>query len=347
MVRNVGELTMRTFSLGTLSEAGAAPFPAVIVGEQAISLDQIVAFAAAKGSSLRSCGSLLTLFEHWPEKFAALQQLAEEGAFDPSATLFRRRSVAALKVHAPIEAPRQILCLGANYRRHVIELMAAQVSPETANFDIEGRRDYAAKMMDKRIESGSPYAFIKLQSCVTGPYDPILLPPDVTEPDWELELAFVIGKPARYVSRADAMSYIAGYTVANDVTARERIYRPDIKAIGTDWLAGKCLPTFLPMGPFVVPAAFVSDPMRLQITLKLNGEVMQDESTADMIFDVARQVEYLSSRMQLMPGDVVCTGSPAGNGAHYGRFLRDGDVMEGTIAEIGTIRNPCVALRQG
>jgi 2-keto-4-pentenoate hydratase/2-oxohepta-3-ene-1,7-dioic acid hydratase in catechol pathway len=97
------------------------------------------------------------------------------------------------------------------------------------------------------------------------------------------------------------------------------------------------------MGPFIVPAAFVSDPMRLQITLKLNGDVMQDESTADMIFDIARQVEYLSSRMQLWPGDVVCTGSPAGNGAHYGRYLRDGDVMEGTIAEIGTIRNPCVA----
>ena len=119
-------------------------FPAVIVGEQAISLDQIVAFAAAKGSSLRSFGSLPDAVRALAGKhFAALQQLAEEGAFDPSATLFRRRSVAALKVHAPIEAPRQILCLGANYRRHVIELMAAQVSPETANFDIEGRRDYA------------------------------------------------------------------------------------------------------------------------------------------------------------------------------------------------------------
>jgi 2,4-diketo-3-deoxy-L-fuconate hydrolase len=338
---------MRHFSLGTLSEAGGVPFPAVIAGEQAIGLDQIAAVAGAQGKSLRWSGSLLTLFEHWPENLALLEQLAKEGAFDPSSTVFRRRPLAALKVHAPIEAPRQILCLGANYRRHVIELMAAQVSPETANLDIEGRRDYAAKMMDRRIESGSPYAFIKLQSCVTGPYDPILLPPDVTEPDWELELAFVIGKPARYVSRANAMSYIAGYTVANDVTARERIYRPDIKAIGTDWLAGKCLPTFLPMGPFIVPAAFVSDPMRLQITLKLNGDVMQDESTADMIFDIARQVEYLSSRMQLMPGDVVCTGSPAGNGAHYGRYLRDGDVMEGTIAEIGTIRNPCVALHRG
>lgn len=338
---------MQHFSLGTLSEAGGVPFSAVIVGEQAIGLDQIAAVAGAQGKALRWSGSLLTLFEHWPENFARLEQLAKEGAFDPSSTVFRRRPLAALKVHAPIEAPRQILCLGANYRRHVIELMAAQVSPETANLDIEGRRDYAAKMMDRRIESGSPYAFIKLQSCVTGPYDPILLPPDVTEPDWELELAFVIGKPARYVSRANAMSYIAGYTVANDVTARERIYRPDIKAIGTDWLAGKCLPTFLPMGPFIVPAAFVSDPMRLQITLKLNSDVMQDESTADMIFDIARQVEYLSSRVQLMPGDVVCTGSPAGNGAHYGRYLRDGDVMEGTIAEIGTIRNPCVALHHG
>lgn len=334
---------MGQFSLGTLSEAGAAPFPAVIVGEDAISLDEIGAAAAKSGHPLQGSGTLLSLLERWPENFAVLRKLAEEGAFEPSAKLFRRKPIAALKVHAPIEAPRQILCLGANYRRHVIELMAAQVSPETVHLDMDGRRDYAARMMDKRIESGSPYAFIKLQSCVTGPFDPILLPPDVAEPDWELELAFVIGRPARHVGRADAMSYIAGYTVVNDVTARERIYRPDIKAIGTDWLAGKCLPTFLPMGPFIVPAAFVSDPMRLQITLKLNGDVMQDESTADMIFDIARQVEYLSSRMQLWPGDVVCTGSPAGNGAHYGRYLRDGDVMEGTIAEIGTIRNTCVA----
>jgi len=336
---------MRHFSLGTLSEAGAEPFPAVIVGEDAIGLDEIGAAAANIGNPLKGSGSLLALFEHWPNNFAVLRKFAEDGAFETAAKLFRHKPIAALKVHAPLEAPRQILCLGANYRRHVIELMAAQVSPETTNLDMEGRREYAAKMMDKRIESGSPYAFIKLQSCVTGPFDPILLPSDVTEPDWELELAFVIGRSARHVSRAEAMSHIAGYTVANDVTARERIYRPDIKAIGTDWLAGKCLPTFLPMGPFIVPAAFVSDPMRLQITLRLNGKVMQDESTADMIFDISRQIEYLSSRMQLLPGDVICTGSPAGNGAHYGRYLRDGDVMEGTIAEIGTIRNACVAQR--
>jgi 2-keto-4-pentenoate hydratase/2-oxohepta-3-ene-1,7-dioic acid hydratase in catechol pathway len=334
---------MRRFSLATVSAPGAAPFGAVIVGEDAVSLDEIAAVADARGCPLQNAGSLLRLFEHWPENFSALRTLAETGAFDTSGSTFTRRPLSSLRIHAPIEAPRQILCLGANYRRHVIELMAAQASPETANLDMQGRRDYAAKMMDKRIQRGSPYAFIKLQSCVTGPFDPILLPPDVTEPDWELELAFVIGRPARYVSRADAMSYIAGYTVVNDVTARERIYRPDIKAIGTDWLAGKCLPTFLPMGPFIVPAAFVSDPMRLQITLKLNGEIMQDESTADMIFDIARQIEYLSSRIQLMPGDVVCTGSPAGNGAHFGRYLRDGDVMEGTISEIGTIRNLCVA----
>lgn len=337
---------MRRFSLGTLSEAGGTAFPAVIVGDHAIRLDQVAAVSERKGRPLRSPESLLTLFEHWTDNFAALRKLADDAAFEGPAGLFDRTPVGSFRVHAPIEEPRQILCLGANYRRHVIELMAAQVSPETAHLDHDGRRDYAAKMMDKRIESGSPYAFIKLQSCVTGPYDPILLPPDVTEPDWELELAFVIGKPARFVSQEDAMSYIAGYTVVNDVTARERIYRPDIKAIGTDWLAGKCLPTFLPMGPFIVPAAFVSDPMRLQITLKLNGDTMQDESTADMIFDIARQIEYLSSRMQLLPGDVVCTGSPAGNGAHYGRYLRDGDVMEGTIAEVGTIRNPCVAARK-
>ena len=106
-------------------------------------------------------------------------------------------------------------------------------------------------------------------------------------------------------------------------------------------------PTFLPTGPWIVPAMFVHDPLALQITLKLNGQVMQDESTADMIFDVAKIVSYASHRVQLLPGDLVLTGSPAGNGTHWNRFLNDGDVMEGEITGLGRQRNRCVRERLG
>jgi 2,4-didehydro-3-deoxy-L-rhamnonate hydrolase len=136
---------------------------------------------------------------------------------------------------------------------------------------------------------------------------------------------------------------VAGYVVVNDITSRERVNRKDMKEMGMDWVASKCAPTFLPIGPWLVPAAFVGDPQTLRITLKLNGQTMQDESTADMIFGVARLVEGLSKFCLLQPGDVICTGSPAGNGMHYGRFLQPGDVVEGSISGIGSIRNTCVA----
>ncbi len=198
--------------------------------------------------------------------------------------------------------------------------------------------------MDDRAAKGSPYIFQKSVAAVTGPNDPILIPASVKEPDWELELAVVIGRRARNVRRDQALQHVAGYTIANDITARDRVFRRDeLKNLGTDWTAAKSAPTFLPLGPYLVPAAFVPDPQRLQITLSLNGQVMQDESTADMIFDVARQIEFLSSLVELRPGDVICTGSPSGNGTHHGRLLRPGDVVESTITGLGSQRNPVAA----
>lgn len=113
-----------------------------------------------------------------------------------------------------------------------------------------------------------------------------------------------------------------------------------------DFAVSKGAPSFLPMGPYLVPAVFTGDPQTLRLTLKLNGRVMQDEETSDMIFGVARLIEYLSASVELRPGDVICTGSPAGNGMHYGRFIQEGDVLEGSIAgprsDLGMQRNPCV-----
>ena len=335
--------TQAGFKLGSFSAAGSPAFAGLVRGDQVVALHALQKLADAKGLQLSGSESVFALLQNWHANFAVLSQalvLAEQtNALDwvPLSTL---------KVHTPIELPRQIFCTGANYFKHVVDILVSMgpgAHPGTAEMTPAELRTYAENQMRERATTGSPYVFSKLPSAVTGPYDPVILPALASQPDWELELAVVIGKPARHVRREDAADYIAGYTIANDITSRDLIWCKEPKAMGTDWVSSKNSPTFLPLGPYLVPAAFVADPQQLQIVLKLNGEVMQNESTSDMIFDVARQIEYISSRVQLWPGDVICTGSPAGNGIHFGRFLRDGDVMEASITGLGEQRNPCVA----
>jgi 2-keto-4-pentenoate hydratase/2-oxohepta-3-ene-1,7-dioic acid hydratase in catechol pathway len=253
--------------------------------------------------------------------------------------------LAQLRVHPPIRKPGTIYCSGANYKKHVAELIVAHQNDErTRGMSLEEKRAWAMALMDRRAENGTPFIFVKPQSSVTGPFDAIGVP-DVSErPDWELELAVVIGRRARRVSRAAALDYVAGYTIANDITLREKVFRrkTDSPELGMDFVISKGAPGFLPLGPHLVPAAFVPDPQKLRVTLKLNNAVMQDEETSDMIFGVARLIEYLSAGVELQPGDVICTGSPAGNGMHYGRFLQEGDEMEGIITGLGAQRNRCV-----
>lgn len=197
--------------------------------------------------------------------------------------------------------------------------------------------------MDRRAAEDLPYVFIGLPSAITGPYDDVVLPSWADRPDWELELAAVIGRPAHRVSVEEALEHVAGYTIANDLTDRATVFRRDMPQIGTDWLRSKNAPGFTPLGPWIVPAGSVADPGDLRLTLKLNGETMQDESTKDMIFGVARMVSYASQTVRLLPGDLVLTGSPAGNGMHWGRLLRDGDVMDASITGLGAQRTRCLA----
>jgi 2-keto-4-pentenoate hydratase/2-oxohepta-3-ene-1,7-dioic acid hydratase in catechol pathway len=224
----------------------------------------------------------------------------------------------------------------------VIDLEVAHRSPDDPRTVEEARAEIAA-VMDRRAAEDLPYVFIGLPTTIAGPYDDVVLPSWAQQPDWELELAAVIAKPAHRVAVEEALEYVAGYTIANDLTDRATIFRRDMKAIGTDWLRCKNAPGFTPLGPWLVPAAAIADPGDLRVTLKLNGETMQDESTKDMLFGVARLVSYASQSAQLLPGDLVLTGSPAGNGIHWGRLLRDGDVMEGSITGLGVQRTRCVA----
>ena len=280
--------------------------------------------------------SVRELLEHWDSVRADLDDLAARVAAADSGL-----ELELLQVLAPVE-PRQIFQSGANYRTHVMDLAAADRKPGETRSSEEIRAE-VGRQQDERAASGQPYVFTGLVSAMCGPYDDVILPAGTKKNDFELELAAVIGRPARRVSPEDALDHVAGYTIVNDVTTREWVWRRDLPELGTDWFRAKNSPTFLPTGPFLVPAEFVGDPMDLRVTLRLNGDVMQDESTKDMIFDVARLVSYCSEIATLLPGDLVLTGSPAGNGMHWGRLLRPGDVMESEITGLGTQRNGCIA----
>lgn len=323
-----------TFSLGTFSLPGSSPFVGLVIDAQVIDLREL-------GAPFSACATMLDVLEHWDRNFDSLRQAS-------TAARGKGRALKELHVHAPVPKPGTIYCSGANYKKHVVDLIIAhQERAETQSMTQEQKRAWGMRMMDERAASGTPFIFIKPQSSVTGPFDPIVVPYDAKKPDWELELGVVIGRRARRVSRERALDYVAGYTVVNDITLREKVFRrkTDSPELGMDFAMCKGAPSFLPMGPYLVPAVFVGDPQRLHLTLKLNGQVMQDEETTDMIFTVARLVEYLSASVELQPGDLICTGSPAGNGMHYNRFIQEGDVLEGSITgammSLGTQRNPC------
>ncbi|WP_447035637.1 fumarylacetoacetate hydrolase family protein [Streptomyces sp. DSM 118878] len=314
------------FALGTVSAPDGPPFPALVSPDGQV-LDLRHAFDEGRLT-------VRDLLERWDEVLPRLHELAAD-------TAAPRRPLKGLHVHAPVE-PRQVLQSGANYRQHVIDLHVAHRAPGDDRPEAE-RRAEAAEIMDRRAAEDLPYMFIGLPSAVAGPYDDVVLPSWAEKPDWELELAAVIGRPAHRVSVDEALGHVAGYTIANDLTDRATVFRRDMPQIGTDWLRSKNAPGFTPLGPWIVPSGTIADPGDLRLTLRLNGETMQDESTADMLFGVARMVSYASRSARLLPGDLVLTGSPSGNGMHWGRLLRDGDVMEGAITGLGIQRTRCVA----
>jgi 2-keto-4-pentenoate hydratase/2-oxohepta-3-ene-1,7-dioic acid hydratase in catechol pathway len=313
------------FALGTFARPGdGEPFPGLVAGDRVRDL---------RGDGLPAA-SVQGLLAHWDTVLPRLAELADAG---PGPWM----PVADVRPLPPVR-PGNLLQSGANYRKHVIDIIVSEHDGADGRSTQDVRAD-AEAFMEHRTTSTDPYLFIGLPSAMCGARDDIVLPAEGAEHDWELELAAVIGRPARRVPPEQALSHVAGYTICNDLTTRDLVYRPDLRKIGTDWLRSKNAPTFLPAGPVLVPSVFVDDPMDLRITLSVNGQVMQDESTKDMIFDVARLVSYASQITALRPGDLILTGSPAGNGAHWRRFLHDGDQIDATITGLGWHHNRCVA----
>jgi 2-keto-4-pentenoate hydratase/2-oxohepta-3-ene-1,7-dioic acid hydratase in catechol pathway len=326
---------MTRSALATITVAGAAR-AALVIDERVALLDDLV--GAQPDAALPQGATVLGLLENWEANLPAIDALAEAA----SGLGVDWRAAAEVHFRAPVDRPRQIFCTGANYRTHVVHLT---VDTKTGPEGLEGDelREWAEKMMDDRLANGDPYVFTKPITTVAGPNDDLVLPANTTKPDWELELAVIIGKGGYQITREAAMEHVAGYAIANDISARDLIPRTDYKLLGTDWLRSKGQLGFLPLGPYFVPARFVPNPYDLGMRLSVAGKLMQNETTGDMMFDIVRQIEYIARYTPLLPGDVICTGSPAGNGTHYNRFLTDGDLMVGEIDGLGSQRINCRA----
>ncbi|VCU68398.1 Ureidoglycolate lyase [Pigmentiphaga humi] len=223
--------------------------------------------------------------------------------------------------------------------RYAIPYQPRRIFATASNF--YEHADEMGTKLAARSES-QPYIFMKAETSVVPTGAAVVMPPETSRLDWEVELAVVIGKTCRHVPVEQALSVIAGYTVFNDISARELNRRTDYP-FSHDWFRGKSFDTFGPMGPWLVPAACVPDPQNLRMKLAVNGETMQDGSSAEMIFSIAEQIAYLSRILTLHPGDLIATGTPDGTGMGRGIYLKPGDTMVASIEGIGSIENPVVA----
>lgn len=325
---------MKKFAIGTFSLKSfpQVKFAGLVIENKIYPISEL---AANVGVTVFSGKSVLQILEDWEQKFPIFETLIKATT---SVTGYENID---LIYHPVVDLPRQVFCTGANYRKHVIDIsIDARLGPEGLEGD--ALRAWAVESVDNRIAHGDPYVFIKPVTAVSGAYDDLVLPTNTVKPDWELELAVVIGKAGYNINESEAMDYVAGYTIANDISARDLIPRKDWPVLGTDWLRSKGQPGFLPLGPYFVPKCFVVDPYNLSLRLSVSGKVMQDECTSDMMFSIERQIAYISKYVKLLPGDIISTGSPAGNGTHYNRFLQDGDIVHAEISEIGHQRQVCV-----
>jgi 2-keto-4-pentenoate hydratase/2-oxohepta-3-ene-1,7-dioic acid hydratase in catechol pathway len=282
-------------------------------------------------------GSIDDLLAQWYAVAGDLRELTEDARTREEIDR-HGLDVAELVVDAPVR-PRQAFCTIGNYAGQVVEA-AVDAGDGPCGRGAERRRRETRESVDRRRLEGEPYICLTSPHRVSGPRDELGLPPQLDTLDWEVEVAVVIGLGASGTARGDGV--VAGYCLANDLTIRSEILRRDVPGLASDWIRSKGMRGSLPLGPWFVPAWQVPDVSALRLQLHLNNELMQDELAGDMIFDVDRQMDYLARHAVLGAGDVLCTGSPAGFGAHYRRFLRPGDRVRASVAELGEQMTTCV-----
>ena len=292
--------------------AAESPRAGLVIGEEV--------FDAAALTGHPGDATVLGILEDWAMAAPRLARAA--GA--PG----KGRALADTRLLAPIRWPSAIYCAGANYADHAAEMARAQNRPPPPDPHTLGLK---------------PWHFIKAgRSTLAAPGETVVITGMSQTMDWEIELAAVIGRPAKNVTLGQALDHVAGYTIANDLSARDMGRRtgvPDDSPFKFDWVAHKNFDGACPLGPWIVPASDIPDPQNLSLKLWVNDVIKQDSNTAKMIFSIAEQIAHLSSRITLNPGDVVLTGTPSGVGAARKEFLKPGDEVKLAIEHIGTLSN--------
>ena len=280
-------------------------------------------FDAAKLTGKPGYATVMGILADWKSAEAGLKKAAAGAAKSRA----KRQPLAKTKLLAPVPLPPTIFCAGANYADHAAAMARKQGMPEPADPHEQGLK---------------PWFFIKAARTLADPGATIKVSHYAKELDWEIELAAVIGRPAKDVPKEKALNYVAGYTAANDLSARDRGRRPGVEATSffkMDWTKHKSFDGSCPLGPWIVPASDIADPQKLGLKLWVNGALKQDSNAGKMLFTLAEQIEQLSINMTLQPGDLILTGTPAGTGAESGEFLKAGDLVKIWIEGIGEFSN--------
>jgi 2-keto-4-pentenoate hydratase/2-oxohepta-3-ene-1,7-dioic acid hydratase in catechol pathway len=310
-------MKLASFSTSTLSQVRAG----LVQGQEIVDID--LAARALKIAPYEQVLSLIELPDEGQSIFQAILAKAQGRMFSEVrsfANLGAVHSLASVTLFSPIPQPRKnIMCVGLNYYDHALE-----------SYQSRGQ---------ERPAGDSPVIFTKATTTINAPYGKIVIDPTVSEQiDWEAELGVIIGKTGKNISEAEALSYVFGYTVVNDVTAR------DLQGRYKQYFKGKSVDGYCPIGPWIVTADEIPDPQNLALRLRINGVTKQEANTGSMIYSVATIISQLSQGMTLEPGDIIATGTPSGVG--FARkpqeFLKAGDVMETEIDGIGLLRNEVI-----
>ena len=299
-------------------KSSEGPRAGLVVGEEV--------FDAAGLTGKPAYASVIGILADWKSAEGALRKAAAGAAKGRG----KRQPLAKTKLLAPVRFPSAIYCAGANYADHAAEMAAREGRPPPPDPHSQGLK---------------PWHFLKAPHAIADPGAAVKISGYAKQMDWEVELAAVIGRLAKDVPQTNALAYVAGYTVANDLSARDRGRRagvPDASPFKWDWTKHKTFDGSCPLGPWIVPASDVGDPQKLGLKLWVNGVLKQNSNTSDMIFTLAEQIEQLSAGMTLYPGDIILTGTPAGVGAGRGEFLQAGDVVKLWVEKIGEIENRMV-----
>lgn len=280
-------------------------------------------FDVAKLTGKAAYATVMGIVADWKRAEPALKAAAAKAAKSKG----KRQPLGKTKLLAPIRFPSAIYCAGANYADHAAEMAKKEGNPPP---------------VDPHTLGHKAWHFLKAAGAITDPGATVHISTYAKSMDWEIELAAVIGRQGKDIPQAKALSYVAGYTIANDLSARDRGRRagvPDASPFKWDWTKHKTFEGSCPLGPWIVPASDIGDPQKLGLKLWVNGVLKQNSNTSDMIFNLAEQIEQLSVNMTLYPGDLILTGTPAGVGAGRGEFLKAGDVVKLWIEKIGEIEN--------